>query len=143
MKRAASIAAVLVLVVVSSGPALASDLVIVANPTVRVDSMPEKQLRRVFFKQTTRWPDGTTVKPIDQPMSADIRRVFSEEILQRDVASVESFWNGQVFSGRGTPPPTAGSDAEVVAYVRETPGAVGYVSSKASTSGLKVITVQE
>jgi ABC-type phosphate transport system substrate-binding protein len=143
MKRATSIVAVLALAAVVSSPALAGDLVVIANPSVTIDSMPGKELRRIFFKQTTRWPDGSTAKPIDQSMTSDVRRVFSREVLQRNLASVESFWNGQVFSGRGTPPPTAQSDAEVLAYVRGTPGAVGYVSSSASTSGVRVITITD
>ena len=34
------------------------------------------------------------------------------------------------------------SDDEVLAFVRATPGAIGYVSAGASTSGVKVITVR-
>jgi len=46
-----------------------------------------------------------------------------------------------IFSGKGIPPPEKPYDADVVAFVRETPGAVGYVSSGADTSSVKVVAV--
>ena len=66
---------------------------------------------------------------------------FSQEILGRSLDMVESHWQAQVFSGRGTPPTGVANDQAVLDFVRRTPGAVGYVSRGASTSGVKVITV--
>jgi ABC-type phosphate transport system substrate-binding protein len=39
-------------------------------------------------------------------------------------------------------PKSLGSDGEVVAYVAKTKGAVGYVSSGASTEGVKTLVVK-
>ena len=39
-------------------------------------------------------------------------------------------------------PKTVAVDAEVVAYVAKTKGAIGYVSAEASTTGVKVLDVK-
>jgi hypothetical protein len=41
------------------------------------------------------------------------------------------------------PPPERRSDAEIVEYVRTTPGAIGYVSERAAVAGVRVVHVQE
>jgi hypothetical protein len=58
-----------------------------------------------------------------------------------DVPSVKSFWQEVVFSGRGEPPPERASDADIIAYVRVNPNAVGYIGETTPTDAVKVITV--
>jgi hypothetical protein len=41
------------------------------------------------------------------------------------------------------PPPEKASDAEIVAFVRDTPGAIGYVWSGADASGVKVVAITD
>ena len=54
---------------------------------------------------------------------------------------IREFWKRVAMSGRDTPPAVRGSDDEVVAFVRSSRGAIGYVSSGASTNGVKVIKI--
>ena len=56
-------------------------------------------------------------------------------------AAVKSYWNQQIFSGRDVPPVEKKSDAEVLTFVRSTPGAIGYVSDAAAVDGVRVVTV--
>jgi len=58
-------------------------------------------------------------------------------VHQRRVQAVLHYWQQQVFSGRGHPPPVLPSDAAVIEYVARTPGAIGYVSS-----GIRLTTVK-
>jgi hypothetical protein len=71
----------------------------------------------------------------------EVRRLFSESVLGKTIREVDSYWQGQVFSGKASPPPILGSDQAVVDFVRRTTGAVGYVSSSANTEGVRVLTI--
>ena len=141
MKKALWIAAVFVLSIIATTIVEAAEYQVVTHPSVGVDSISKRDLTRLFFKQRTRWSTGANAKPIDQSMKTEVRASFSEGVLNRSLADVESYWNAQVFSGKATPPPTAKTDAEVIDYVRSTPGAVGYVTAGASTGGVQVLTV--
>jgi ABC-type phosphate transport system substrate-binding protein len=134
---------VLALVALVAGVGDAADFQVITHPSNSVDSIAKKDLARIFLKIKSRWPTGERAKPIDQKASSPVTPRFSEAVLGRDLKGVESYWNSQVFAGKGTPPPTAGTDQEVVDFVKNNPGAVGYVSSTAQVSGVKVLEIVE
>lgn len=116
--------------------------VIIVNPSNAQAAANRRFLSDVFLKKTTRWPNGEVIRPVDQDPDSAVRRKFSEEILNRSVTAVRSYWQQVIFSGRDVPPPELPSDAEVVSYVLKNAGAVGYISRSANPSGAKVISVQ-
>ena len=142
MKAAAATLVILsILAVPAAVQAQNDEVAIVGHPGTTPESIAAKDLARIFLKKKTKWPDGRAAEPVDQKRAPELRRVFSEQILGMSVDMVESHWQAQVFSGRNTPPLAFASDAEVLDYVRRTPGAVGYVSGATSTSGVKLIRV--
>ena len=63
-------------------------------------------------------------------------------VHQKDVDAIASYWQVLVFSGREVPPRIVKSDAEMLQFVRDTPGAVGYVSEDVPLAGVKPIAVR-
>lgn len=115
---------------------------IVVDPENPAAEMTREVVADVFLKASTRWPDGATIKPVDQKADTGVRKAFSERILKRTIPAVRSYWQQRIFSGRDVPPPELESDEAVVRYVREHRGAVGYVSGAANPGGTKVISVR-
>ena len=109
------------------------------NPSTAVD---RRFLVDAFLKKTTRWPTDAVIRPVDLDPDSPVRRRFSEEVIQRSVSAVKGYWQQQIFSGRDVPPPEFDSDEDVVKYVVGHAGAVGYVSSGANITGVKVLTVK-
>src|SRR5512139_3141896 len=99
---------------------------VIAHPSVSVDGLRLSEMSQIFMRKTDKWPDGTAALPVDQAVSSRVRAAFSEAVHQRSAAAVDAFWQKQIFSGRGLPPVTQASDAQVLAFVRANPGAVGY-----------------
>jgi hypothetical protein len=62
---------------------------------------------------------------------------FTAKVLASDVAKYTARWTKKSFREGLAAPAVKGSDAEVIAFVKATPGAVGYVSS--ASSGVKVL----
>lgn len=107
------------------------------NPTV---SLSIKDVSNLLLKKKTKWNgSGVAVDPIDLDAGSAVREAFSEAVHGRSVSSIKNYWQRQIFSGREVPPPEVRSDSEVVAFVRRTPGAIGYVSSSARLDGVKEI----
>jgi ABC-type phosphate transport system substrate-binding protein len=124
--------------------ASAADFKVVVNASNASSSLPKATLQRLFLKKDTRWASGETVEPVDQSVKSPVRTVFTREVHGKDVGSIKSYWQKQIFSGRGTPPPEMPSDAEVLAFVRSHVGAVGYVASDAAVGdGVKVVKLTE
>lgn len=96
----------------------------------------------VFLKKRTRWPNGEVIHPVDQRRDTNVRRHFSREILKRSVDAVRSYWQQRIFSGRDVPPPEVDSDAEVIRFLKATPGSIGYVSAPPDTPGVRVVVLR-
>ena len=131
-------------VLVWTVPAVAADqgFKVVVNVSNSTTEISKESLSTCFMKQTTMWISGLPVVPVDQATNSETRMVFSKEVHGRDVNAIKSFWQRQIFSGKGVPPPEKASDDEVLAFVRANPGAVGYVSFNADIgSGVKVLEI--
>jgi ABC-type phosphate transport system substrate-binding protein len=113
---------------------------VVVHQSSSVSSITEKELAYIFLKVKSKWPDGTKAYPIDQK-DINVWKPFCEKVISRSPSQVDSYWQGQVFSARSTPPPKVATDREVLDFVKTKPGAVGYVSAAADTSEVKVIAI--
>lgn len=115
---------------------------VVINGSNSTTSISKEQLSSCFMKQTNTWINGAIVLPVDQPAASPVRIEFSSAVHDRDVNAIKSYWQRQIFSGRGVPPPEKSSDQEVLAFVSANPGAIGYVSPDAILgAGVRVLEV--
>jgi hypothetical protein len=135
-------AALLLQAMALTATARASGFRIVANSSVTASSISPTELSRLFLKKAATWPDGQKAVVVDQERTAPVRSAFSRAVHQRDADAIVSYWQTMVFSGRDTPPPIKADDAAVLALVRATPGAVGYVADGTPLEGVKVIAVK-
>ena len=106
------------------------------NPIVSVD---RAFLREAFLKKATDWGDGKTIRPVDL---ASVRERFARAVLKKTPSQLKNYWNQQIFSGKGVPPPEASSADAVIAYVLANPGAIGYLPAGVDPRRAKVIEVK-
>ncbi len=123
--------------------ALPAEFVLVANPSVSAPALSRSEASRIFLRLQTEWPDGGHARPVDQSKSSALRDAFSRDVLGKSLPAVEQYWTQAIFSGRAVPPIEKRSDADVLAYVRENPGAIGYVSASAPLDGVKKIPLRD
>jgi ABC-type phosphate transport system substrate-binding protein len=127
-------AAVLGLAFILAGPAqtpAADGFVVIVHPSVGGSSIKRADLAAVFLKKSLRWTSGGGLAvPVDQSGTSPVRKAFSEAVFQQPVAQVLQYWQKQMFSAsRLMPPQVKSADADVVAFVAKTAGAVGYVTA--------------
>ncbi|HXE57809.1 MAG TPA: hypothetical protein VNK43_07405 [Gemmatimonadales bacterium] len=122
-------------------PARSLPLRVIVHESNPVAELPRAEVSRLFLKRTTRWADGRPVQPVDQAAKSPVHHDFCRLIHGRQPSAVRHYWQQMIFSGRAVPPPEKASDAEVLAFVRANPGAVGYVSAAAPIAGVRELTV--
>jgi hypothetical protein len=115
------------------------DYQVIVNPKNRLRAMERSFLRRAFLKKNTAWEDGETIRPIDLTRRFAARPRFAREVLQKTPSQLRAYWNQQIFSGKGVPPPEVDSEAAMIAYVLRTRGAVGYLPVGADPQGAVVV----
>lgn len=117
-----------------------SDIKIIANGSVKMDSISAHELRSVFLLQRRTLTDGSSAVPVLKTSGAD-HELFLKQYLDRSSDEMRIYYQGLVFTGKGSVPKQFNSDAEVVAYVAKTKGAIGYVSADTPTAGVKILVV--
>jgi ABC-type phosphate transport system substrate-binding protein len=115
---------------------------VIVHPEMSVQSLERRTLSEMFLKKITRWPGGDAIQPVDLAPGSRTRHAFSEDVVGRTVASVKSYWQQIIFTGRGLPPPELADDAAVIDYVLRHTGSIGYVSGTASVGAARVVTIR-
>lgn len=127
----------------TSSAAAQEEFKVVVHAECELDSLTTKGTSRLFLKKDKTWPDGSKVRPIDQPKSSRVRLAFLEGVHDLDEEGYARYWVRLVFAGRAKPPEIASSDSDVLQKVQQDPTAIGYVSrGQAVPAGLKVLSVQ-
>ncbi len=116
---------------------------VIANAENPVTSLSKKQVSRILLKKVRKWDTGQSVEAVDLAGSLEVREVFTKEIHGRSVNAIKRYWQGEIFKGKGVPPPEFASESEVVQFVSERAGGIGYVSSDAALKGVKVLQITE
>ncbi len=142
MKSTRSIVLSLLVLASWHTPAMATGYKVIVNNANGTSSLAKKDLAQYFLKKTVKWSDGTPVVAVDQTEKSAARERFTLEVHGKSVSAVKSYWQQQIFSGRDVPPVEKATDAQVVAFVKQNPGAIGYVAEGTDTTGTKTVTVQ-
>jgi ABC-type phosphate transport system substrate-binding protein len=122
-----------------------ADFVVVVSASNPISSLTRDQASKLFLRKAPTWDNGRgDVLPVDQPEGSPVREAFTRTVMHKSVAAVKSYWQQQIFSGRGVPPAEKPSDGDVLNFVRANANAIGYVSGSASLGGgVKVVNVAD
>jgi ABC-type phosphate transport system substrate-binding protein len=122
-------------------PAAAQDFKVIVNEGNSISTINKADLSNILLKKKTSFEGGLQVVSVDLPKNSATREAFSVAIHGKSVLGIKRHWQKQIFSGRGIPPKVKKTDAEVIAFVRANPGAIGYVSGETDISGVKVVSI--
>ncbi len=110
------------LVLVASAQVTAADLYVVCNVNV---ALQPSDVRDVFIGEKS-FAGSAHLAPADN-LSA--QTAFLERVMKVTADRYASLWTKKSFRDGANPPPVKASDAETIAYVRQTPGACSYVQT--------------
>jgi ABC-type phosphate transport system substrate-binding protein len=118
-----------------------ADIKVIANSSVGAASVSAEELKGVFLATKSSLSDGSHVEPVLLKGGA-VHEAFLKDYVGKSDSALETYYRSLVFTGKGSMPKAFATDAEVVAYVEKTKGAIGYVASATNTSTAKVLEVK-
>ena len=104
--------------------------VVIAHPSVELSA---DQVRDLFLGEI-QYSGRLRLVPVD---NRDLQPEFLSRVLQTDERKYTARWTRKTYREGVAAPAVKPGDAEVAAFVRRTPGAVGYVAGP--TPGVKVL----
>ncbi len=111
---------------------------IVVNAANPILTMSRQDLANIFLKKVRKWQNNDPIDPVDQSGYTAIRENITNDIFGRRVSAIKAYWQKQIFTGRDVPPPEKINDLEVLRYIEERSGAIGYISIATSIEGFHV-----
>ena len=110
--------------------AWSAELYVISNPALSIDP---GALKSIFLGDTQ---FSGSVK-LDVTDNNAAQAVFLSKVIGMDKAKYDAAWVKKSFRDGVSQPPARSSDAEVIDFVKKTPGGVGYVIS--APAGVKII----
>lgn len=121
--------AALLLTAVLPLPVQATDIYVIANlPGLTLDDV------RDIYTGEKQLAGSVKLVPLD---NSALQAEFLQKALRMDTGKYGTLWTKKSFRDGLNAPAIKGSDLEIVAFVKKTPGAVGYVS--AAPPGVAVV----
>jgi ABC-type phosphate transport system substrate-binding protein len=133
-----------------SGPARAEDLLVIGHPALPSASVSNEELASIYLIKKLQWPGGLPIVPVNREAASHARTRFSDLVLRQartrfsDLVlrqapnALAAYWNQMHFKGK-LPPLIQESDAAVLAFVQNVPGAIGYVGAGSAPVNVKVL----
>lgn len=128
------------LIIVS--PAARSDFICLANVHDGLHSNIEDVSLIVSGEQTS-WANGSTIRlALPGKSSPQLDRI-STRFMSATAKELQRHWLRLAFSGRAAPPKFFNSTEDLIAFLRKTPGSVGFIeaSQEIDSSGLTQIEI--
>jgi len=108
-----------------------TDYKVIGN-TTGVTELTQAQVKSYFKAKYTLWDNGKSVKIVLHSSESTQAEKVAKLIFNTTHQGVKKYWLSLVFQGRANPPIYCDSDAEVLQYVKKTPGAIGIIQSSTS-----------
>ncbi len=124
-----------------------NEALVVANNSLSGDALSKQDIRAIFLgKKSSVAGDNVVIVTLD---SGDVHKDFLKSLVGKTPSQFSSHWKKIVFTGKGKMPKSFKTEEELLAFVSNTKGGIGYVGGGGSADSrvqggrVKVLKVQE
>ena len=138
MKNRVTLSLVLILAFPDGAPATApSSLVVVAN--VDTPALDADTLQKIYLGKVVE-VGGRPIIPVNLAKGNVLRSAFMEQVMEQNDDKFVAYWTVRRYIGKGSPPREFATTADLLEFLRKTPGAVGYLNENIQAQqGLKTL----
>ena len=111
---------------VANVPAKAADVYVIAHPSVKLTL---SEIKDVYLGEK-QFSGSLKLAPVD---NVTAQAYFLDKAIHMDATKYAALWIKKGFRGGLASPPVKSSDAEVISFVKNTAGAIGYISTPPSS----------
>ena len=116
-------------------PALAGEILIV-NTGNGVAKVSKKTLKKMLLGKGKKWKGGEKVV-LGTLTGGTIHEKFIKKYAGKTAKQFTNYWRKMVFSGKGKMPKSFESEDDLIAFVAENDGALGYIDSATAHDPVK------
>jgi ABC-type phosphate transport system substrate-binding protein len=133
----AGLQTLLVALAIMAGEARAAGGVVVIGDA-RLARLDPSTVEKIYLGRVIE-VDGVHITAVNANSGSTVRNRFLQTFVKRDDDSYTGYWNVRRYSGLGAPPRELSSSAEIINFVKSTPGAIGYIDEADVPPGVSVL----
>lgn len=114
-----------------------AEIAVVVHPS-NASNVNQDFVSSVYLGKTRSFEDGKQIIPVNLS-GTTMEEDFNKKVLGKSSSQMKAYWSKLVFTGKGTPPKDAKTDADVISLVSENPATIGYVDASSVTDKVKVV----
>lgn len=130
--------AICLALILGSGAAAAADDDLVVIGHAGLPKTDRQTLQRLYTGRTI-FIGSQSAVPVNLPAGHPLREQFLQSVINQSEDQYTGYWLVRRYVGKGAPPRELGNADEIVRFVGETPGALGYVPSSKVPPGANVV----
>lgn len=115
-----------------------SNEVIIGNTSEK--ELSEDQVKMIYLGKVSRWKDGKKIILVTLKKGTT-HESFMTNCLNKRSRNFTLYWKQRMFTGRGVMPRTFNTEEEMINFVKNTEGAIGYISDTMTDSLPKAISI--
>ncbi|MGE5341552.1 MAG: hypothetical protein ACM3SY_08720 [Candidatus Omnitrophota bacterium] len=105
-----------------------------------LSSINARILRNIYLGKQTIWPDNKTMQ-VAMLKQGKVHEKFLKTIVQQNASQFSLYWKNLTFTGTGVAPKVFDTEEELKAFVKSTPGSIGYISLSSIDDSVKKLPV--
>lgn len=121
--------------------AATAEIAVIAHPATKLPGVSTETLADIYLGKVSFLPDGSRVLPIDHRKNTEIREKFYQAVADMDERQLNSYWSKLIFTGKGRAPRSLRDDREIIEYVADNPGAIGYIEGSSLDPSVQVLLI--
>ena len=121
------------------GSGFAEDLIVILNKEIPDTSITKDDIKKIYLGDRITWSDSSTIIVTTLEKGPEHER-FLKDYVGRSLSQFKMTWKKLMFTGKGKSPKEFGSPAELIDFVSQNKGAIGYVTAgSGNTDNVNVI----
>lgn len=118
-----------------------AESVLIVNSAVNETSLSKEDVNLIFLGKKTKWADGQKIN-VAVLKQGVTHESFLETYINKTPSKYSSFWKIAIVSGTGFPPKFFQNEKDLVQYVTEKQGAIGYISPGTEQGETRMIDIK-
>ena len=116
------------------------NIIVIVNKDNPVTKLTAGEVKLYWLRKIKkRWPElNKNIKPVDRKSACPEQETFYSKVLNMTATDVETYFSQKQYESAEKPQDKFSTDAAIVDFVSEEPGAIGYVNANANISSANV-----
>lgn len=103
--------------------------------------MSKSKLARIYLGTLKYYANGDRIIAVNLPKSSATYKKFYKTVVKKSNTALNRHWSKLKYTGKGKPAKTLATTREVLTWVTNTKGAIGYIDGKYLTKDVNVVLI--